>query len=236
MAYEIAPGTSGVTAACYPVEGSATVVVAMDDARRVVLIGGSRPLENDRLPVAGNAALSLGLLGNNARVVWHVFSIEDFPVDPQATFWQLVPSWVIVGIIQVAVAVVLLALWRGRRLGGVVPEQLPVVVRASEATEGRGNLYQRAGARDVALNGLRPPQATGSLLGLLEPPTARTGRCGDRAHGPVRGLGEGPSVRTGTQGRPRPGELADALDVLERQVRGTPTHRPPTPPSNTVNG
>ena len=39
---------------------------------------------------------------------------------------------------------VLLALVRGRRLGRVVPEPLPVIVRAAETTESRGHLYRRS--------------------------------------------------------------------------------------------
>ncbi len=62
--------------------------------------------------------------------------------------------------LQLAVAVVLLALWRARRLGPVVPESLPVVVRAAEATEGRGRMYRRAGARDRAAGRLRAATRT----------------------------------------------------------------------------
>ena len=52
-------------------------------------------------------------------------------------------------------AVVVLALWRARRLGRVVEEPLPVVVRAAETVEGRGRLYRAAGARDRAAEALR---------------------------------------------------------------------------------
>ena len=53
------------------------------------------------------------------------------------------------------VAVLLLALWRARRLGPVVTEPLPVVVRAAETVEGRARLYRRGGARDTAAEALR---------------------------------------------------------------------------------
>ena len=52
-------------------------------------------------------------------------------------------------------AVVLLALARGRRLGRLVREPLPVVVRAIETTESRGRLYRRAGDRARAAAVLR---------------------------------------------------------------------------------
>ena len=51
--------------------------------------------------------------------------------------------------------VLLAALWQGRRLGPLVAEQLPVVVRASETVEGRGRLYRSRRARDRAADALR---------------------------------------------------------------------------------
>jgi hypothetical protein len=45
--------------------------------------------------------------------------------------------------------------WRGRRLGPLVVERMPVVVRASETTEGRARLYERSGQRRHALDQLR---------------------------------------------------------------------------------
>jgi hypothetical protein len=47
------------------------------------------------------------------------------------------------------------AVWRGRRLGPLVVEQLPVVVRSRETVEGRARLYARAGARLRAADALR---------------------------------------------------------------------------------
>ena len=46
--------------------------------------------------------------------------------------------------VVLALGTVLLALVRGRRLGRLVPEPLPVTVRAAETTESRGHLYQRS--------------------------------------------------------------------------------------------
>ena len=48
-----------------------------------------------------------------------------------------------------------LSLSTANRLGRVVEEPLPVVVRASEAVEGRGRLYRAAGARGQAAESLR---------------------------------------------------------------------------------
>lgn len=58
-----------------------------------------------------------------------------------------------------AVLLVLVALgamfWRSRRVGPLVVENLPVVVRSSETMRGRARLYERAGARLHALDALR---------------------------------------------------------------------------------
>ena len=50
-------------------------------------------------------------------------------------------------------------LWRGRRLGRLVVEPLPVVVQAVESTESRGRLYRRARDRAAPSRccGPRPP-------------------------------------------------------------------------------
>ena len=65
------------------------------------------------------------------------------------------PDWVLPAALQLLLAGLLLALWRGRRLGPPVVEPLPVVVRAAEAVEGRSRLYRRAQARDRAAEALR---------------------------------------------------------------------------------
>ena len=44
-----------------------------------------------------------------------------------------------------------LALWRGRRLGRLVTEPLPVIVRAVETTESRGRMYRKSRDRTRAL-------------------------------------------------------------------------------------
>ena len=69
--------------------------------------------------------------------------------------WSMFPPWVYVVSALLVVLFVMLALAAGRRLGGIVVEPLPVVVRASETVSGRGRLYQRAKARGPSLQTLR---------------------------------------------------------------------------------
>jgi len=59
-----------------------------------------------------------------------------------------------------AVALVVLtalaaAVWRGRRFGPLIVENLPVTVRANETMQGRARLYQKSSARLRALDSLR---------------------------------------------------------------------------------
>ncbi len=57
--------------------------------------------------------------------------------------------------VQLFVAAGLAALWRSRRLGPLVAEPLPVVVRASETVEGHGRLYRSRRSRSRAAEVLR---------------------------------------------------------------------------------
>ena len=59
------------------------------------------------------------------------------------------------GLVQMLVAVAVLALWRARRLGRVVEEPLPVVVKAIETTQRRGRLDRKARDRQHAAAALR---------------------------------------------------------------------------------
>jgi hypothetical protein len=65
------------------------------------------------------------------------------------------------------------AVWRGRRFGPLVVENLPVVVRAGETREGRARLYQRSSARLRAADALRVG-TIGRLSRLVGLPTAST--------------------------------------------------------------
>lgn len=185
----------------------------------VTVVGESAPLTNDHLDEDGNAALAVHLLGQHPRLVWHVPS----PGDPTSrvgdqTLYDLLPSGWVFGAVQVGVAVVLLALWRARRLGPVVTEPLPVVVRAAETVEGRARLYRKAGAADHAADALRQASRDRLLprlgLGPDAEPEAVLTAIANRT---------GRDARPLLYGRPPRGDdelvaLANDLDELEREV------------------
>ncbi|MBT8228287.1 MAG: DUF4350 domain-containing protein [Dactylosporangium sp.] len=96
---------------------------------------------------------------------------DPIVAGPSNPLWQAFPPWVFAAVALLGLATVLLALARGRRLGGPVHEPLPVTVRATETVQGRGRLYQRARAPGHSATILRD-QARHRLRHLLDLPGA----------------------------------------------------------------
>jgi hypothetical protein len=119
------------------------------------VLGASDALTNEKIIAAGNAALALTLLGENDNLIWYVPSLADLAGDTPPTLADLSPGWVIPSALLVILVALAAAVWRGRRFGPLVVENLPVVVRASETMEGRARLYEKGSARLRALDALR---------------------------------------------------------------------------------
>jgi len=136
------------------------------DGRRVVVLDDAAWLTNDRLDQGGNAALVLRSLGHHEQLTWYLPSIGD--TTGATPVGELLPSWTGPLAAQLALVVLAAALWRGRALGPVVTEPLPVTVRAAETALGRGRLYRRARSRGHAAASLRAGTArrTAARLGL----------------------------------------------------------------------
>ncbi|MEU3449617.1 DUF4350 domain-containing protein [Streptomyces thermolilacinus] len=231
--------TTGSSSAesCYFRDGLPTLVRLENSAGGdTVLLGAADLLFNEHLADEGNASLSLQLLGSRDHLVWYLPSLSDpSAADGQDSdgrdraeededFLGLLPSGWLWGTLQLAIAAVLAAIWRARRLGPLVTERLPVAIRASETTEGRARLYFRANARDRAATVLRSATRT-RLAPLVGVPTRE-------AHSPDALLPAVSARLTGDPGGlrdllfgPAPSSdaalvlLADQLDALEREVR-----------------
>ena len=109
-------------------------------------------LSNAGLASAGNAALVFRTLGQHDRLVWYLPDPDDtFGTESLIDQFPL-PAPAVLQLFLLGLAIVL---WRGRRLGPVVVEPLPVEVKAAETTRGRGRLYRRAGAHAHAASALR---------------------------------------------------------------------------------
>lgn len=227
-----APGADS----CYPSDGLPTLLrIDAPGNGDTVLLGSPDILYNHRLDKHGNASLALQLLGSRPDLVWYLPSLSDVSAtedgtdgnsdgESDSTFLDLIPSGWLWGTLQLALAAVLTAIWRARRLGPLVTERLPVAIRASESTEGRARLYRNVNARDRAASALRSATRTrlAPLLGVppvdahspeaLLPAVSAHLPTGDRD---LKTLLFGPAPADDTALI----QLADQLDALEREVR-----------------
>jgi hypothetical protein len=120
----------------------------------VTLLGDASLITNGAILSADNAAIALRLFGHTDRLIWYVPSVADIAAA-DVTSRSIAPDWFSPGLILATSAVVFLCLWRGRRLGRLVTEPLPVVVRAVETTESRGRMYRKSRDRSRALTVLQ---------------------------------------------------------------------------------
>jgi len=142
--------------------GSRTTGGPSAGGRTITLLGSGAPLTNHYLARHGNAALALDLLSGSSRIVWLVPPLPvpgappgGPPAGGEGSLFSLIPRPAYLVTIQLVIAVTLAALWRMRRLGPLVAEPLPVIVRASETVEGHGRLYRSRRSRDRAAAVLR---------------------------------------------------------------------------------
>lgn len=224
--------TSPDVVVCFPaptVDGDAAggTYAVVEGDRRLAVVANPAIMTNAELDQSGNAALMLRALGRHETLVWYV-------PDPMATLGSpslgdlfllsALPDWIPVLLLQLGVLLVALAVWRGRRLGRIVTEPLPVVVRASEAAVGRGRLYQRARSYGHAAAALRAGTAgrTAGRLGL--PRTAEATQVIDAvAHATGRPVQQVADLLYGPPPTDDAGllQLARQLDELESEVHRT---------------
>lgn len=198
--------------------GQLAWVPATGDDPEIVLLGSPDPLRNSTVETAGNAALGLRALGAHNRLVW--WTVRETDADPALAEPARFPDWVGPVWLMLGVTAAVLMLARGRRLGRLVTEPLPVVVRADETTRARGQLYRkaadvpraaavlRAGTRRRLSSYLQTGSRDDALVAAV---TDATGR-------------PGPEVQHLLLGPPPTSEadltsLAQQLHTLEKEVR-----------------
>ncbi|HEY4795360.1 MAG TPA: DUF4350 domain-containing protein [Mycobacterium sp.] len=192
-----------------------------DGDRTVTVVGSTDFLTNGSLLRAGNAALAMNLAGQHPRLVWYAPQHIEGGSSGKGKIFDLIPDNVAWMVVQLWLTVALIALWKGRRIGPLVAEKLPVVVRASETVEGRGRLYRSRRARDRAAQALRSAALQRMLprlgLGVDTPPPAvilaiaQHGRLDPEL---LRHILFGPTPATDADLV----QLTRALDDIERQV------------------
>ncbi|WP_407317001.1 DUF4350 domain-containing protein [Isoptericola halotolerans] len=228
---ELQPGLEAVGPAvttCWADGQGASVLAALERyGRSVVAVDDAALLRNDTVLTEGNAALALHLLGAHERLVWLVPDPADSTVEtsaPDPAPASVLPDWFGTVLWWAVLVALVVILWRGRRLGGLVAERLPVVVPSAESTRGRARLYRRARSRGHAAAGLRAAtaQAVAQRLGL-----ARSTHPDAVVDAVVRATGRDPREVADLIYGPPPAddaalsELARRLDTLESEV-----HRP----------
>lgn len=224
--YTVTAGRPGVKT-CFPdnLNGGSALVSLPAAAGRppVILVGDASLISNASILSSDNAAIAVHLFAQSRHLIWYVPSLSDIsPTDSNSR--AIAPGWFQPALVLGTSAVLLLCLWRGRRLGPLVTEPLPVIVRAVETTESRGRMYRKSGDRARALSVLQ--QATrkrlASYLGL--PPASEVARVATacaalsgREYDDVLQLLAAPAPRDDSSLL----ERANALSALENHVRGS---------------
>ncbi|GAA1861940.1 DUF4350 domain-containing protein [Myceligenerans crystallogenes] len=229
---------TGQAEKCWPAgDGSGFAYVRIKDGGRWIhVIHDASLVRNDTVTDEGNAALALWTLGAREQLTWFVPDLFDTSmiegpdgsgeggeggageagsaVDPLPRAMEPA-AWIFL------LTALFLAIWRGRRLGPLVTEPLPVLVRSAETMRGRARLYRAVRARGHAAAGLRASAAHRMALRLgltrsadattvTDAVAAATGRSTEQ----VAHLLYGPPPADDGQLT----ELARSLDTLESEV------------------
>jgi hypothetical protein len=190
--YRVTGDATGVTA-CLGSGDSVYSLIQLNGGS-LSLLGATDALTNEHVLEAGNAALALTLLGHDATLVWYLPSVDDISTGAPVDLGSLTPTWLIPVTVLLSFLFVAAAVWRGRRLGPLVIENLPVTVRASETMLGRARLYEVSSSRLRALDALRigtiarlatacglgptasVDEVVGTVAALLDAPLGETAR------------------------------------------------------------
>jgi hypothetical protein len=166
--YRIVDESAAVTGCLGSGDGVYSLVQLDRGDSQLVVLGATSALTNEHIIEEGNAALALNLLGAHESLVWYLPSVDDLADSAAPDLGSLTPPWVTPALALLLLAFLAGAIWRARRFGPLVVENLPVTVRASETMLGRARLYQRSSARLRALDALRigSVRRLASLCGL----------------------------------------------------------------------
>ena len=214
---------------CFPFPGAGPAAGAgsyaeltRDDGAHVSVFDDTALITNAQVSTAGNGALALAMAGSNEELVWFMPDPNDFFGDSsEGGTFALLPAQSQALVYLAGALVLALMFWRGRRLGPVVAEPLPVLVQSAEATRGRGRLYRRARSYGHAAAALRAGTAdrVAAKIGL-----PRSAGAQDLIDGLHRATGHDPDHIAGLLYGPPPTtdselvRLTAALDSLENEV------------------
>ncbi len=209
---------------CYSRPDGSWLVVDPQGDGTLVVIGGAGAFTNSQLGRADNAVLAANLLAPSSETHLAVLWVQRAG-SGEKSLTDLVPAGVKLGMVQLALAFVLVVLWRGRRLGRPVVEEQPVTIEGSETVSAVGRLLQRARARPQAAQILRedlrhtlavrrglPPDAPSDQVADVA--AARFGVARERVLGVLAGAD--PAGEDALVG------LAESVESLRREVEHVP--------------
>ncbi len=206
---------------CFPGDGGFLVG---NVSGQITLLGAASILDNDQILRADNAGAAVRLLGEHPRLVWYVPSAADLSADDAVSLSSLIPAWVKPGIWLLGLVVMGLMFWRGRRLGPLAVEPLPVVVKAIETTRSRGRLYRKVNDRGhaaaVLRDGARARLASELSLPRATDPVTLATRLSPLVGRPIQELSTLIDPYSAAPANDRELiDLANQLEALDREVR-----------------
>lgn len=128
---------------------------AQDTRPETIVAGIAGSLSNAHIDQDANAAAGLRILGAQPHLIWYIPSVADAGELPPQSLIDVLPDAFIPSVVVLLLALGATMIWRGRRLGPVVVEPLPAVIRSVETTQSRGRMYRRADDRERALASLQ---------------------------------------------------------------------------------
>ncbi len=155
VGYRAREGAGVVSCFRGPGARPASLVARVDRGVPTYAVAGTDLFTNEQVSRADNAAVALRLLGQHDRLVWYVPDPRDVAPGDAGSLRAQLPGGLLPALWLLGFTVLATMLWRGRRLGPLVVEPLPVVVKAVESTQGRGRLYRRVRDRGHAAEILR---------------------------------------------------------------------------------
>ncbi|MEO8692022.1 MAG: DUF4350 domain-containing protein [Acidimicrobiales bacterium] len=139
---------------CFTVSGDALIVAIPEGKGTIVAVGGSSIFQNGHLDDADNAVVAVSLLAPKQGTKVAFVRGPSFGSGDE-TLWGLIRPGIRYGLLQIALAFVVFAIWRGRRLGRPVLEIPRIEIEGSEFVEAVGHLLERTNSPTYAAAVLR---------------------------------------------------------------------------------
>ncbi|QPK94628.1 hypothetical protein HCQ94_02710 [Actinomyces sp. zg-332] len=148
-------------AVCFPIkgkEGTSYALIQKKNANNTLTyISDGSIFTNGQITKEGNAALALNILNKYKTVYWYLPYLEDFssPEEKQTGVNALLPPGTYQLVILLAIATLFYLSGKSIRLGKVVEEDLPVIVKHEDIIFSKANLYRKSNDQEYTANILR---------------------------------------------------------------------------------